>query len=200
VQVLRIDPSITITYNFLWLGEDSVSAKGLVAVAQSKGLFLTVADILKRPILSDIASSETLLESQLGADYPAFSLGSESHLGRFSEAATMQCNIKTKWKMFTVPLFADAAGSRGLSIKEVGSYTIQSVFSLPASLNVARLKAVWQTIASSQPILRTRSFEYASDGLFQVVLKEAIQWQNIKGWAMILSLPKIRMTLLRLSS
>ena len=179
-QVLRIDPSnITAADNFLWIGGDSVSAIGLVAACRSEGLFVTFGDILKRPILSDMASSVTLLDSHLEPDLRPFALVDSSLVNPLRNAACRQCNVNEGLVEDIYPCSPMQRSLLALSVKEAGSYTMQSVFSLPSSLDKDKFKAAWQEVVSSHPILRTRFFENGSEGLLQVVLKEAAEWQTM---------------------
>jgi amino acid adenylation domain-containing protein len=180
-QVLRIDPStITAADNFLWLGGDSVSAIGLVAACRSERLFMTVGDILKRPILSDMASLVTSLDSRTEPDLQPFALVEYSLVDRLRDAACKQCNVREDQIEDIYPCSPMQRGLLALSVKEAGSYKMQSTFSMPSSLDIEKFQAAWQTVASSHPILRTRFFENGPEGLFQVVVKEAIEWQTIK--------------------
>ena len=180
-QVLKIDPeSVNMSDNFLWLGGDSVSAIALVAAARSEGIFLTVGDILKRPILSDMAFSVTSAELHSESSIQPFALVDDIYAARLRDAACEQCHIKGDLIEDIYPCSPMQRGLLALSVKQPESYMMQSVFSLPSSLDIQKFKAAWQTVASSQPILRTRFFEDGSEGLFQVVLKEVIQWQNIE--------------------
>jgi amino acid adenylation domain-containing protein len=180
-KVLNIDPStITMTDNFFWMGGDSVSAIGLAAAARSEGLFVTVGDILKRPVLSHMASAVTSVDSHPEPDIQPFSLVDYNLVDRLRDTACKECKVKEEYIEDIYPCSPMQRGLLTLSVTQPGSYVIQSVFSLPSSLDVEKFKTAWQTIVSNNPILRTRFFEYESEGLFQVVLKGPIIWQHTR--------------------
>ncbi|MCJ1364194.1 hypothetical protein MMC16_003303 [Acarospora aff. strigata] len=113
---------------------------------------------------------------------PPFALiVSANAVNRLCDEASMQCKTNKDLIQDIYPCSPMQQGLMPLSIKEAGSYVMQFVYSLPSSQDLCRFKTAWETVVTLNPILRTRCLEDNSDGLFQVVLKEPLQWQSYKG-------------------
>ena len=180
-KVLMIEPAtIGSQDNFLWLGGDSVSAIGLVATAREEGLLLTVGSILRKPVLADMALLVEHIERQQDSELLPFALVGHDVKDDLLKKASTQCEVAIELIEDIYPCSPMQRGLMALSLKEAGSYTMQSTFLLPPSVNLETFKAAWQTVSSASPVLRTRFFEDGSSGIVQAVVKESIQWRLLK--------------------
>ena len=179
-EVLKISPpNIRLDDNFFWLGGDSVAAIGLVAVARTDGLYLTVEMIFKRPTLSDMASMTTQLPKHRECEIAPFALVDRiDGPNSLRDEASIQCGIGKDLIEDIYPSSPTQQGLMALSLKEAGTYVMQLVYSLPLSLDLDKFKAAWQTVAKCSPILRTRFFEDASAGLLQAIVRDPLHWQH----------------------
>ncbi|MCJ1378045.1 hypothetical protein MMC17_001141 [Xylographa soralifera] len=182
-DVLAIDPaSVGPRDNFLWLGGDSVSAIGLVALARSANLHLTVQTIFRHPILSEMSQETTSADLSPGgmAEIAPFALVADScTIQDLRNEASVQCHIHADLVEDIYPCTEMQKSLLALSMKESNSYIMQLIYTIPSSIEQDKLLIAWSTVAAQNPILRTRFFEDASGNLFQAVLKAPLQWQRI---------------------
>ena len=184
-RVLNIDPSsVGLNDNFFWLGGNSVSAIGLVAAARTAGLLLTVETIFKSPILSEMASL-TIPRAYHEEDIIApFGLLEPGDVNSLLDEASTQCNIDKNSIEDIYPCSPMQRSLIALSMKEAGAYVLRLVYSLPLSLDQCMFREAWQTVATSNPTLRTRFFADPSGDMFQAVLKEPLHWHVFRGVAL----------------
>ena len=97
-NVLTIDSaSVGPKDNFLWLGGDSVSAIGLVALARTVKLHLNVQTIFKHPILSEMSQETTSLDSSTSEipEIAPFALVTDFlTIQDLKNEASVQCNVQ----------------------------------------------------------------------------------------------------------
>ncbi|KAI1495540.1 hypothetical protein F5X99DRAFT_415025 [Biscogniauxia marginata] len=183
-ECLGIHPSREIDThdNFLRLGGNSITAMQLSGIARREGFSLQVVDILKRPILCEMASCMTITGAKAGsAEVPAFSLladgPSRSH---YLEMAASDARIQVDdiEDMYSCTPLQE--GMMASSSRRAGSYVMQLVFDLqPRALD--KFKRAWECIVGTYDILRTRIVDLGEAGLFQVVLKPsktAVAWHS----------------------
>ena len=184
-EVLEISHDmVVLKSNFFWLGGDSVRAIGLVTAARKLGLLLTVETVFRYPVLSEMAlqtTHNTFPEAQKLEIIPFALIDHSDVANRLRDEASVQCKISREQVQDIYPTSPMQQGLMALSIKEVSTYVMQLVYSLPLSMNLDYFKVAWQTIAAFNPILRTRFFEDISGDMFQAVLKEPLQWQVIQN-------------------
>ncbi|KAH5402212.1 hypothetical protein HBI32_167770 [Parastagonospora nodorum] len=162
LPVSRIGPDD----NFFRLGGDSISAM----VLSSKRV-ATVSDILRHPILSDMAavcSSKSSSHEKGGGAIPPFSL---------LDADTTVASIEAKGKISAdniedaYPCTPLQEGLMALSLLNPGSYVLRRVLYLPASLDLPKFREAWERTVANIPILRTTIVERQNARSLQVVLK-----------------------------
>ncbi|CAI7613184.1 unnamed protein product [Penicillium glandicola] len=175
---LEIDPSlIDRKTSFLSLGGDSLSAMKLVADLHRERYSLKVADVLRTPRLSDLAT-ETIEElpsdialSLLGPEpfslleYPVEKefLATACHLDPWQIEDAYPCSPIQEAMLTRTAVRANEFVSCGL-------------ISLPVDVDISRLKGAWSTVVAETPVLRTRIVESARQGLVQVVTTAAVPW------------------------
>jgi len=164
LPVSRIGPDD----NFFRLGGDSISAM----VLSSKKV-ATVSDILRNPILSDMAAVCSSKSSSRGT-----AVGGEK-IAPFSllDADTTVASIEAKSRLSAgdiedaYPCTPLQEGLMALSIINPGSYILRKVLRLPASLDLPKFREAWEMTVANNPILRTAIVERPNARSLQVVLK-----------------------------
>ncbi|MCJ1390874.1 hypothetical protein MMC18_003735 [Xylographa bjoerkii] len=182
-DVLAIDPaSVGPKDNFLWLGGNSVSAIGLVALARTEKLHLTVQTIFRHPILSEMSQKTMSLDEPAGGmpEIPPFALVADFDAAKcLVTEASVQCKVDVDLVQDIYSCTEMQKSLLALSMKEPGSYVMQLIYTIPSSIEQDKFLAAWNTVTAQNPILRTRFFEDTSGNLFQAVLKEPPHWQWI---------------------
>ncbi|MCJ1285740.1 hypothetical protein MMC26_005081 [Xylographa opegraphella] len=183
-DVLLIDPnSVGPKDNFLWLGGDSVAAIGLVALARTAKLHLTIQAIFSHPILSEMSQVTSSLDSSFNGvhEITPFALVADNFtIQDLRNEASVQCKIHADLVEDIYPCTEMQKSLLALSLKESNSYIMQLIYKVPSSIEHGKLLTAWGTVATQNPILRTRFFEDTSGNIFQAVLKEPLHWQLIK--------------------
>ena len=183
-DVLSINAAtISPSDNFFWRGGDSVSAIGLVAAARSFGHSLTVADVFQNPTLSEMASTlQPLVENGTTKSVAPFALiDGVGNVESIVEDISAQCKVERSSIEDIYPCSPMQASLMALSIKEPGTYVLQMIYSLPASLDMDSFKAAWEYVSMAHPIMQTRFVQYPVHGLLQVVTKQSLTWHDGHG-------------------
>ncbi|KAL4747877.1 hypothetical protein BDW72DRAFT_196305 [Aspergillus terricola var. indicus] len=183
-RILKIPmDQIYVDDNFFQIGGDSIAAMKLAALSSNK-LALTVADIFRHPVLSDLAGtlsakgdkSRDTNHREATMQVAPFDLLTDRSVlvGLAAEHGIALEAVEDAYP--STPL---QEGMMTLSILKPGAYVLRRVLKISPSLDLARFQAAWETVSQQNPILRTRLVPSAdtSAGLFQVVTKEAIHWR-----------------------
>lgn len=159
--------------SFLRIGGDSVSAMRVVSLARQRGIHLTVAEVLKRPRLSDLAAviGQLVEPSQLAI--APFSLISTNDAGQIRIDAAKLCAVKPEQIQDVFPCTPLQEGLLALTARRAGDYVAQEVFQLRPEVDIQRFKAAWQRWIANTPILRTRIVDLPGEGIAQVVVDES---------------------------
>lgn len=173
-KLLQTD-NIGLDDNFFRLGGDSVTAMRLVSMARKNGIALTVNQIFKHPILTDLAKI-ALFESLTETDLTPFALVKDLDTTQLCNEAVLQCKILRNQIEDIYPATSPQGLWMNESLDVAKCGQAQVVFSLPPSLDLSRFRAAWHSLIQSQPISRTRIIHVASRGFFQVVIKEDGEW------------------------
>ena len=178
----KSEDAIGVDDSFFQVGGDSIVAMRLVSEAQKIGASLSIADILRHPTLSNMASflrtGEVLQENE-AEDHP-FSMVSatDADLDTLLSEASAQCNVEAKQILDIYPCTPLQEGLISLSVRRQGACLSQMVFRVPPTLQIDRFKDVWAAMAAAHPILRTRIINSKCGKSYQVVLAEDITWQT----------------------
>lgn len=167
---------IGIEDNFFQLGGDSITAMRLVAAARKKGLSLSVDKIFKNPLLSEMALITHENAAELSTDIPPFSLLDELRTTHFLDDAAAQCKVAQDLieDMYPCTPQQEYWINGGIKTHE---HQGQTVYSLPASLDLNRFCAAWEAITGCHSILRTRIIR-TSYAYLQVVVKGGVKWER----------------------
>ncbi|KAM3084248.1 hypothetical protein ACMFMG_001647 [Clarireedia jacksonii] len=191
-ELLKLSPeAIGRNDSFRRLGGDSILAMRLVTLCRQEGLGLTVADIFRHPVLSDLAKKCTQLIDQERveqADIVAFSMiGGVSRVASIFQNSLSPHSIRISQIEDVYPCTPFQQSIMALSVKHPGAYVSQHVFRLPNNISskLDTFCSAWLNLVRANPILRTRIVPTQSYGLMQAVLKEDISWQtqsNLRGY------------------
>ncbi|KAM3447983.1 hypothetical protein MY3296_008189 [Beauveria thailandica] len=163
--------------SFLSIGGDSVSAMRVVGLARQRGLYLTVADILKRPRLSNLATVVgTLVEPNQQAIAPFSLLRSGTDARQTQLDAAKLCSVKPEQVQDVFPCTPLQEGLLALTARRAGDYVAQEVFELRQEIDISRFQDAWHTWVANRPILRTRIVHLPGQGLVQVVVDDGYTW------------------------
>jgi amino acid adenylation domain-containing protein len=161
--------------SFFRLGGDSLSAIRLVAIAEARGLNLSVQGAFNNPTLVEMAQITSYRGDVSVEDEVApFSL-----IPSPTEAlieACRQCGVAEDEIIDIYPSTHLQDGLMVLSIKQPGTYIASFAFTLPDSLDLSRYRASWNKVVAQLPILRTRIAYTADSGFQQVVLSTEMRW------------------------
>ena len=180
-QILNLNiDSLSITDNFFQKGGDSVAAIFMVASARKKNLLLTVADIFKRPKLSDLAQIVKFNDfPALDESTPPFSLlkDGDGDMG-LRRAAARLCKVDMSEIEDICPCTPLQEGMLAMTVRKSGDYVSRKAFILPKHTDEARFQHAWNEVVSRTPILRTRIVNLSGEGIVQVVLRCSIAWSS----------------------
>ncbi|KAH0835265.1 hypothetical protein AYO21_10690 [Fonsecaea monophora] len=178
-QLLGEGLEIGTSDSFFRLGGDSLKAMKLVAAAQAEGLWLTVADIFAHPTLASMASSAGSVNHEVKAEIAPFSLlGTEWGIQNARLEVANLCQLAPSDIEDVYPCTSLQEGLMALSAKNEDAYVAQRVLDLPSLIIAEQLKAAFDTVAGSSPILRTRIVQVPGRGLMQVVVGGELQWSR----------------------
>ncbi|KAJ3544059.1 hypothetical protein NM208_g3252 [Fusarium decemcellulare] len=159
--------------NFFHLGGDSIAAMKIVRALRELGLELSVADILRFPILQDIAKRVAGSKPEVYETIPPYSLLPE------------KCDIKSVFRSHHLdptqtqdafPCTSLQEGLVSLSAQRSGDYVTQAILELSEQVSIGEFQKAWEAVVEATPLLRTR-FIQGDTGLLQVVLDEKVSWK-----------------------
>ncbi|KAJ4316284.1 Nonribosomal peptide synthetase 4 [Fusarium piperis] len=180
-KILNLDSGrISRDDSFFRLGGDSVGAMKLVAAARMEDVVLTVMNIFKNPVLSEMAISCKRSKDAPISTVKRLSLlqgiVSPSHL--LDELAE-RCGIQRSQIEDVYPCSSLQEGLVASSMQQPGAYVARNVFELPLSIDIDRFKLAWQKTVDQVDILRSRIVNTQSLKSYQVVIEpHKIEWDN----------------------
>ncbi|KIX01205.1 uncharacterized protein Z518_08930 [Rhinocladiella mackenziei CBS 650.93] len=178
-SILNIDvENIFTDSSFLGLGGDSILSMHLVAAAQRKGLFLTVADIFKHPTLFELAqlvkTGGYVYESE--AVEPFSLLDSSIDKQTIQQRAAALCRIDPAQVEDVYPCTPLQEGLLALTARRKGGYIARHKIQLRPGIDLGRFKLAWEAVVAATPVLRTRIVDLEHQGLAQVVVDQPTRW------------------------
>ncbi|KAI0839487.1 nonribosomal peptide synthase [Hypoxylon sp. FL0890] len=176
--VLGINADIIGAANsFLRVGGDSIKAMRLVAAAREEGLSLTVADVLRRPRLCDLAVIVRHIPSDESFDevVQPFSL-LEIKEAEAREMAAGICGVRPSQIEDAFPCTPMQEGLLALTARRPSNYVVRIALELRPTVDLKRFKTAWEEVVSKSPILRMRIVDLGQDGLTQIIVNEPIEW------------------------
>jgi aryl carrier-like protein len=170
--------------NFFRMGGDSMTAMRLVSLARKEGIAITVDEVFKNPILSDMALKAREEYPDEVTELGPFALVQDLDIEHLKREAVSQCRIRQdQIEDICYASLMQARWITGNDDKVPGDlieHQGQIIFSLPKSLDLKRFRAAWRLVIRSTPILRTR-FIQTSAGIFQVLINEPGKLRKAKS-------------------
>lgn len=181
--VLSLDYSVGADDNFFKCTGDSITAMKLIAAARAKGVALTVADIFRKPTLSELAADATMLSGVDALSSPTviepFSLlRTDKPVAELIAELAFQCRVEVGSIQDVYPCTSLQQGLIALSNKDPGAYVAQNIYCLNTDINLDRFRAAWEKVVEAEIILRTRIVYTETTGFLQVVVREPITWHE----------------------
>lgn len=167
--------------SFFRLGGDSITALTLSGIARSKGLVLSVPDIMQNQTLSTMA---TFVKNEpvkaKGENVDPFSLIPEKHRISTRREAALGCRVREDSISDIYPCTSLQEGLLALSGKTAssGANIIRDIFNVDPNADMTRLTAAWATVFHLNPELRTRLLDTPSVGLVQVVVDHNLDFAS----------------------
>ncbi|KEZ39119.1 hypothetical protein SAPIO_CDS10511 [Scedosporium apiospermum] len=174
-QVLGVDSArIGSDDSFFHLGGDSIAAMRVVQEAREGGICLSVAKILRRPKLKDVAAEASFCEDNedsLQEVAPFSLLDNNSTIdGLVSAYALDPASIQDAY-----PCTPLQEGLVSLSLQHHGSSVMQRIIDI-SHLDIELFRRAWEEVAQTNELLRTRFVHAGKEDLMQVVMDEQIEW------------------------
>jgi amino acid adenylation domain-containing protein len=176
--------------HFFRLGGDSVTAMRLVALARSADppIMLTVGDIFKHQVLSDMAklvnaSEGTIDPGVAEVALAPFSLwtGSETVDQSQLEHVASQCNVEVTDVEDIYPCTPLQEGLMAMTAQHAQAYISHWVFRLDNNIDVTRFTSAWNQLNEITPILRTRIIQDSEGGTLQVIVRDRLTWAKVQS-------------------
>ncbi|KAL2429535.1 Nonribosomal peptide synthase 1 [Exophiala dermatitidis] len=175
-QLLGSEADIGVKDNFFALGGDSLKAMKLVAAARAEGLSLTVAQIFANPTLSRMASAAERVSDTPETEIAPFSLLPGWKAEDAQAQVASLCKLPPSDIEDVYPCTPLQEGLMALSAKYNDAYIAQRVVDLADAQSAHLLKAAFEVVSATCPILRTRIVQVPGHGLVQVVVKGKLPW------------------------
>ncbi|OCK73332.1 putative nonribosomal peptide synthase [Lepidopterella palustris CBS 459.81] len=173
--------------NFLRLGGDSIAAIRLATHLGQKGMWLTVPDIYSQPQLSEMAKLMSRSEAVAPESVRPFSLlkaGMDRDDARRQVAELCSVgawHVEPSQIEDIFPCTALQEGLLAMTARSSGKYVGHQVAEIKPEVDIVRLQEAWQKVNERASVLRTRIVDLPGQGLVQVVLEEALQWQTFSS-------------------
>ncbi|KAK6827595.1 hypothetical protein PG987_010936 [Apiospora arundinis] len=183
-EMLGCSAKIGANANFQQLGGDSVTAMRIVAAAQGVGIRIGVADILKKPRLSDLArvadeystASMSIKDAAPFELWPGFNESDQqTRTKRLSEVAR-KCGVAVDEIEDVYPATALQEGLMAVTTEQPDAYFAQFLFHMHG-MDLERFKAAWGKLMDSLTILRTRIVYDVVQGVsVQAIMRKNLVW------------------------
>ncbi|KAG2007942.1 hypothetical protein GB937_008135 [Aspergillus fischeri] len=173
--------------NFLRLGGDSIAAIRLATDLGRRGMWLTVPDIYSQPQLSEMAKLMSGSEAPAAEAVRPFSLlKTEIDRDDACRQVAELCSVGA-WQVQPsrigdiFPCTPLQEGLLAMTTKSPGKYVRHQIAELKPEVDIVRLQEAWQNVSGRASVLRTRIVDLPGQGLVQVVVEEALQWQTFSS-------------------
>ncbi|PQE30595.1 nonribosomal peptide synthase protein [Rutstroemia sp. NJR-2017a WRK4] len=168
--------------SFLRLGGESIAAIRLATLLRRKGISLTVPEIFSQPQLSEMAKLMTRSDAPAREALRPFSLlKAEINKNDACRQVAELCSVEESQIEDIFPCTALQEGLLAMTALSAGKYVGSQIAELKPEIDILRLQEAWQRVSERASILRTRIIDLPGQGLVQVVLREALQWQTFSS-------------------
>lgn len=173
-NALNIQTDIGADDHFFQLGGNSILAMKLINVARSRGVVLTMMDILSYPKICDLARKmgKVSPESELEDDVAPLSLLMGQPIDLAIAEAARCCDVADSQIEDIYPCTPLQEGLLALSVKKSGSEIDCQIFQLDNGVDLPRLRAAWVATARVNSIMRTRIVHLSDIGSMQIVVRD----------------------------
>ncbi|CZS75139.1 unnamed protein product [Fusarium graminearum] len=177
-QVLAIDDSHVFHADddFFQLGGHSIALMRLISAGKGRGMSISYRDAFLHPSLGAMARQATVCDAEehaLPRLIQPFAMVPSDVDGLIQESSRA-CQVDPQDIVDLYPCTPFQESTMTLSLSKPGLYTAQFVWSLPDTIDLARLRSAWETLVRSDAILRTRLI-YSSK-YWQVVTRTGIDF------------------------
>lgn len=172
--------------NFLRLGGNSIAAIRLVTAIGRKGMMLTIPDIFSQPQLSEMANLISQREVEQESVEPFSLLKAEIDKDDACRQVAESCSVGTSRVESSqiediFPCTALQEGLLAMTARSSGKYVGCQIAELKRDIDIVRFQEAWQKVSERASVLRTRIVDLPGQGLVQVVLREALNWQTFSS-------------------
>lgn len=175
--------SIGMNSQFFRMGGDSIAAIRLVTTARSKGINLTVGNIFRNPIFSEMCAGAQISDDlamdpkPLTGPEPFELLPANIPTDQVINEVSRLCNIEVKEIVDVYPCTPMQEGLIALSSRKPGAYVAQTTYRM-IGIDVEKFKNAWQAVLDHDHILRTRIVFTESLGFLQTVVDKPVIWSE----------------------
>ncbi|KAM0452569.1 hypothetical protein ACHAPV_009465 [Trichoderma viride] len=166
------------------LGANSITAMSLASMARTKGLCITVPQILQNPTVQQMAN--LIQNSSQGKislhGQPTGSLSLSRKPGctqALRQLVSRKCHIDESLVEAAYPCTSLQESLFLKSLKDAGSYMIRYEWAIPRHLDLHKFREAWDLVFHQYDILRTRFVEDDDSTIWQAVISEKLQWRII---------------------
>jgi aryl carrier-like protein len=170
---------------FFQLGGDSAAAMRLSALAREHGMNLSVSAMFRNPTLSQMVIEgfpSPVADDEPQSSPPALeplSLIPKNMRDMITKRIAKECEMDLSLIEEVYPCTKLQEGLIALSMQEPGAYVAQTVYKLPASIDIESFRQAWNVVFEAEPILRTRIVYTEEYGFLQAVFKHQIEWKSV---------------------
>jgi amino acid adenylation domain-containing protein len=170
--VLNVEPEIIgPDDNFIQLGGDSVISIKLIAMARSRGITLTAADVFSNPVLcvqAELAFTSKVVKAEEHI-LPFGLLGGRSHELRATAAAI--CKLQMDEIEDVLPMTISQMRWYGKTLVKPDAWIDQYHFQLPSDVNLTQFRSAINSVVQTVDLLRARVIATNDKKLFQTIIK-----------------------------
>ncbi|UKZ64007.1 NRPS [Trichoderma atroviride] len=172
------------------LGANSITAMSLASIARTKGLRITVPQILQNPTVQQMASliqnSSQGKISLHGQPTGPLSLSPKPGCTQaLRQLVSRKCHIDESLVEAAYPCTSLQASLFLRSLQDAGSYMIRYEWAIPGHLDLHKFREAWDLVFHKNDILRTRFVEDDDSTIWQAVIREKLQWRIITNESQI---------------
>ncbi|PTD06233.1 Nonribosomal peptide synthetase 1 [Fusarium culmorum] len=179
-KILGIKKS-TISRNdsFFRRGGDSMAAIRMVASLREAGFVISVSDIFKTSILSELALLMVQADEKSTSTLPApFSMLEDSQ--KTIQSIATESGLLVDDIEDAYPCTHMQQGLLALTAQNSRAYIGTYFWQLASGVDMDRFKQAWQDVWQHNPILRTRAVQ-TPEGLLQVVVRADMPWELVSS-------------------
>ncbi|KAJ3460336.1 hypothetical protein MRS44_011203 [Fusarium solani] len=182
-QVLKVDPKhLGLDTQFTRVGGDSLHAISLASLCRGAGLKLEVSDILRMPQLEQMARHLERNQSKPDAverEHKSQTAVRQKCDPELMAQVSQACNLSVSDIEDVYLCTPTQEALMAATVRQPGAYIDHSMFSVPSSTDLHKLRASWDIVHQSNPILRTRICSAVMDNrvqMVQVVTRRPGEW------------------------